>query len=419
MLPTSSAALPALSVILVLFSTAGLLLETAYRTNSQMEADFCRFQVCDTPRLIETARSRRLLLSPEAAALGLRESVEALRRDPAAAARWCDAGEALLLSGNSDRAAYAFRRAVDLAPNSPPVLMQAANFFWRTGQPAAALPLDSRILRLIREYDAVVFLAYSRSGLTLDNLLRDGIPADPAAARSFFEYTLAPAAPPDGTLVASLDATADAPAAVWRFLRLHHYDTSPIAARYLDFLLAHRLYPSAAAFWSDWGAPRSVSNTNLLFNASFESPFSGPRFDWTLSHAPHVSEARDAEARSGSWSLRLDFDGTDNILYHGVSQTVIVTPGPFHFRAWLKLRDLTTDRGLAFRIFDPESPSLLDVHTPMLTGTLDWTPVELAFTVRPGTNLIQVEMFREPSWKFDNKFAGTAWVDAVELTGVR
>src|ERR1019366_1676804 len=132
MLPTSSAALPALSVILVLFSTAGLLLETAYRTNSQMEADFCRFQVCDTPRLIETARSRRLLLSPEAAALGLRESVDALLRDPAAAA-------------------------------------------------------------------------------------------------------------------------------VWPFLRLHHYDTSPIAARYLDFLLAHRLYPSAAAFWSDWGAPRSVS----------------------------------------------------------------------------------------------------------------------------------------------------------------
>jgi hypothetical protein len=385
-----------------------------------MEADFCRFQVCDTPRLIETARSRRLLLSPEAAALGLRESVEALRRDPAAAARWCDAGEALLLSGRPDRAASAFRRAVDLAPNSPPILMQAANFFWRTDQPAAALPLDSRILRLIREYDPVVFLAYSRSGLTFDDLLREGIPVDAAAARSFFEYTLGLASPDDGTPVASLDAAAAAaPAAVWRFLRLHHYETPPLAARYLHFLLAHRLYPAAAAFWSDWAGQRSVSSTNLLFNAGFESPFSGPRFDWTTSHAPHVSEARDSDARSGSWSLRLDFDGTENILYHGVSQTVIVTPGRFHFRAWLKLRDLTTDHGLAFRIFDPESPSLLDVRTPMLTGTLDWTLVELAFTVRPGTHLIQVELFREPSWKFDNKFAGTAWVDAVELTGVR
>jgi tetratricopeptide (TPR) repeat protein len=419
MLPSSASALPALCVILVLFSTAGLLLETAYRTNSQVEANFCRFQVCDTPRLIETARSRRLLLSPEAAALGLRESLEALRRDPAAAARWCDAGEALLLSGGRDRAAYAFRRAVELAPNSPPVLMQAANFFWRTDQPAAALPLDSRILRLIREYDPVVFLAYSRSGLTFDNLLRDGIPADAAAARSFFEYTLAPDSPPDETQVASLDTTAGAPAAVWRFLRLHHYDTPPLAARYLDFLLAHRLYLSAAAFWSDWGGPRPASNSNLLFNAGFESPFSGPRFDWTPSHAPHVSEARDSDARSGSWSLRLDFDGTENILYHGVSQTVIVSPGPFHFRAWFKLHELTTDRGLAFRIFDPESPSLLDVRTPMLTGTLDWTPVELAFTVRPGTHLIEVELFREPSWKFDNKFAGTAWVDALELTRVR
>ena len=131
-----------------------------------------------------------------------------------------------------------------------------------------------------------------------------------------------------------------------------------------------------------------------------------PTFETVPGSDPHLAQCR-------PWCKR------QNIAYHGISQTVPVTPGPFHFRAWLKLRDLTTDRGLAFRIFDPESPSLLDVHTPMLTGTLDWTPVELAFTVRPGTNLIQVEMFREPSWKFDNKFAGTAWVDAVELTGVR
>src|ERR1019366_9104498 len=116
--------LPTLSAILILFSTAGLLLETAYRTNSQLEAALCRFHVCATGRLIDTARSRRLDLSPEAAALGRRESLQALRRDPAAAALWLGAGEALLLSHRPDPAAYAFRRAVSLAPNSPPVLLQ-------------------------------------------------------------------------------------------------------------------------------------------------------------------------------------------------------------------------------------------------------------------------------------------------------
>lgn len=421
MRPPATAALPALSAILILFSAAGLLLETAYRTNSQVEAAFCRFHVCATGRLIDTARSRRLELTPEAADLGLRESLQALRRDPAFADRWLDAAEALLLSARPTPAAYAFRRAVSLAPNSPPVLLQAANFFLRTGRPADALPLTSRILRLIRDYDPVIFLAYSRSGLSIHHLLRDAIPPDPAAARSFFEYTLSspspPNAPPDATPPAAAPPNASpdaAAAAVWRFLRAHHYDTPPLAARYLDFLLARRLYPAAAAFWSDWAAP--PPSPNLLFNPSFESPFSGPRFDWTLSHAPHVSEDRDPSARSGSWSLRLTFDGAENIAYHGVSQTVPVTPGPFHFRAWLKLDRLTTDQGLAFRIFDPDSPSRLDLHTPMLTGTLDWTPVEIAFTVRPGTNLLQLELFRQPSWKFDNKLAGAAWVDALELT---
>src|ERR1019366_8870962 len=126
--------------------------------------------------------------------------------------------------------------------------------------------------------DAVVFLAYSRSGLTLDNLLRDGIPADPAAARSFFEYTLAPAAPPDGTLVASLDATADAPAAVWRFLRLHHYDTSPIAARYLDFLLCFFCWKNLTwPFWWRKSSTRSgpCCRQDPALESHTPSPMSG------------------------------------------------------------------------------------------------------------------------------------------------
>jgi hypothetical protein len=51
----------------------------------------------------------------------------------------------------------------------------------------------------------------------------------------------------------------------------------------------------------------------------------------------------------------------------------------------------------------------------MQTGTIDWTSVQVAFTVSPDTNLVRVELFREPSWMFDNKIAGTAWIDTVEL----
>ena len=398
-------ALPAFSAILIVFSGAGILLETAYRNNSRLEAALCRFTVCATGRLVESARSRRLELGPEAAALGSLESLEALRRDPASAARWCDAGEALLISGQPDRAALAFRRAVRLAPNSPPVLLQAANFHFRAGRPASALPLTSRILRLIRLYDPVVFLAYSRSGLSVPDLLRLGIPDDPAAARSFFDYALASLPPEDV-------------ATVWQSLHARRYDTPPLPARYADFLLSRRLFSDALAFWTQYAEPGSAyPSANLLFNAGFETPFSGARLDWTPSNSPHVSEQRDpASPRSGNWSLRLDFDGAENLDYRGISQTAIVSPGPYRFRAWLKIDRLSTDRGIFFRIFDPESPARLDLRTPAFTQAPQWTPVDLDFLVRPGTTLLQIQPCREPSWKFDNKIAGTVWLDSLQLS---
>ena len=81
--------------------------------------------------------------------------------------------------------------------------------------------------------------------------------------------------------------------------------------------------------------------------------------------------------------------------------------------------DLTTDEGLRFHIFDPESGARLDAYTEQLTGTNDWTPLEKTFKVPPSSNLIVVQLCRTPSWKFDNKIAGEAWVDRVSLTRIR
>jgi hypothetical protein len=84
----------------------------------------------------------------------------------------------------------------------------------------------------------------------------------------------------------------------------------------------------------------------------------------------------------------------------------------------VRTRELTTDEGLRFHVFDPESGTRLDVYTAQLTGTNDWTPLEKTFTVPPGTNLIAVQVSRIPSEKFDNKIDGEAWVDTVSLTRI-
>jgi hypothetical protein len=41
--------------------------------------------------------------------------------------------------------------------------------------------------------------------------------------------------------------------------------------------------------------------------------------------------------------------------------------------------------------------------------------LELTFTAGQGTQLIEVQLSREPSLKFDNKIRGTLWLDGVTL----
>jgi len=49
------------------------------------------------------------------------------------------------------------------------------------------------------------------------------------------------------------------------------------------------------------------------------------------------------------------------------------------FQAYVRTRHLTTDEGIRFHLFDPESSARLDVFTEQLTGTNDWTLLEKQF----------------------------------------
>jgi hypothetical protein len=77
---------------------------------------------------------------------------------------------------------------------------------------------------------------------------------------------------------------------------------------------------------------------------------------------------------------------------------------------------LTTDEGIGFRILDPTAASRLDVKTERVTGTSDWRKIDQVFEVRPQTRLIQIQVVRQPSLKFDNNISGTVWIDTVQLT---
>lgn len=183
-------------------------------------------------------------------------------------------------------------------------------------------------------------------------------------------------------------------------------------------MLHDRICDDASSVWAQYTGSRQPGyrRNNFLYNGGFETEPAPSPLDWKVSKIGGVDVRRDRQvAHSGEWSLRIDFLGKDNLNYSHISQTACVRPGRLRFRASVKTSGITTDQGPAFRVFDIEAPARLDLRTSPLHGDADWHPVELSFTVPPGTRLLGVQVVRSPSLKFDSKIAGTVWIDDVAL----
>ena len=140
-----------------------------------------------------------------------------LRADSASPYRWCDLGDELLQAGKTEQARACFRRAVQLAPNIPPIWMRAVNFYLQVDDIPAALACTAPVLMLVSDYDGVIFG-------DVDHLGRDAVEFLPhiadnrRALSAYFRHLLA------------AGDVAGAQAA-WRFAK-----SDELTAEYADFL---------------------------------------------------------------------------------------------------------------------------------------------------------------------------------------
>jgi hypothetical protein len=383
--------------LLISYGGARLLAEFAFHHDPSVEPRLCRSGLCGNDYLLPVAHQQHWEGGPESAAAAVADFREMLRRDPASPFRWCDLGEALLDSGELAPAKYCFSRALELGGASPFIRLRAANFEFRLGETRAALGHTSRILMSAPQFDPVIFGSYSRLARGVPEVLAYGLPEDRRAGQAYFRYLL------------GLDNLSDAEAA-WEWVRGHGFDDGPLASEYVNFLLGHHSFDAAARAWgAHLRGGGDYPKPNAIFNGGFEIPPTGGRLDWTVTPVKGAQAVLDApEAFSGQRCLRIVFSGKDNVDFSHVSQTAVLAPGRYRLQAWVRTAGITTDQGVGLRVGD--------AATEMLTGTNDWRRVEKTFSVSGETRLVQVEVVRRPSWKFDNQIAGTVWIDAVSLT---
>jgi tetratricopeptide (TPR) repeat protein len=343
----------------------------------------------------------------------LNKAIEYMSRasalDPRSAPYFMGLAGAYETAGQAAKARESYLSALEEYPLSPETHWRYGSFLLRQGDAKQAYPEIH--LAVVGDRDLIP-LAVSRVWLEtreVQPLLTTVLPSDVDAYQQALEW------------FCDRDEM-DAALAVWKEL-IGLHQSIPIANVFSleNHLISANRGDDARQAWQEaLAASGNKIETrppeSLVFNGNFDlDPVNGG-LDWHLVPAQGVTYDFDTTApHSGRRALRIKFDGTQNIDFNGLWQVVPVEPGRrYRFEGYIRTSGITTETGVRFMITLPggdQAPIVLD----NLFGDHPWTAETVEFTPAAGVHEARIFVERSPSQKFNNKLAGTAWVDDVSL----
>jgi tetratricopeptide (TPR) repeat protein len=336
---------------------------------------------------------------------------KAIALNPLATDAWLDLAMAYELDGKLDQARDAYLQAKKSYPGSAEVSWRYGNFLLRQGEQVQAYTELRRAIEADPRRAALAFSRAYRSNPDLHEILQQLLPAE----RSVYVDVIAEAADSRQFAVAQT---------VWAQLIALH---PRLAIREVDGLVSGLLQAgdlsAARRVWDQGVAtmnqpPLLQPPGSVLWDPSFESDLNGYSFSWHFQPiVDGVSISLDrSEKLSGNHSLRLSFDGKHNPNLEAACTMGIVQPGTtYHFSAWIKTRNITTESGVGFRVRSADDGSAPVLYTREFHGSNAWTSVDDTWTASPRTHQVQVCVVRGPSDNPEVRISGTAWVDDVNL----
>ena len=392
------------TAIVVIPSVRGLW-DLRYRFDSSLERSVCASLACSDDLLLDSAKQAGLG-GPSNIPVVLANLQEALRRNSASPYRWCDLGQALRQAGRIEEARYCYSQALKLGPSISPVLWRTALFYLRIKERRQALKYMAELLQLAPDHRNLIFSIYLLNVGDVVETFEFGIPKEGPLAKDYFAYIVK-------------NARAEDVHKAWHWIETSGVLDSEMAAKYVDFLIARGQLPEALRVWrTAGGTDKAYLHPNLVYNGDFEAEPLQYGLDWTFqsNRSVHIRRVL-APVFSGFFAMEIDFDGTENVEFSGLAEDVIIGPGQYRFKAWVRTAQLTTDQGMCFRLSD-RSNRQSPVATKMVTQTRGWTPIDLDFNWSGPMRPLRIEVVRHASWKFDNKIKGTVWIDGVSITKV-
>ena len=295
---------------------------------------------------------------------------------------------------------------MQLAPQIPYINFRAGSFFLADGDTAAALRLLATVLKGNVAYESNVFQLFDDQRVPADLIVASGVPT--ASIRNLFQRVIAQRS----------DERKLSTTTLWQHLMAKGLADDQSAASYIAALIQEGDLRGATERWKEFAGTRDAAylTSTYTFNGGFEATPTRSPFDWQFAGGSgSVGSTVDDVAYQGHRSARIAFDGTHNVSTAIMSQSVFLPAGRYSFRARLKSETITTNEGVYFAIGGVHD---VRVTTEQVVGTTDWRLVERMLDV-PADDLVQVQLTRDHSLKFDNKVTGTVWIDDVQIVPVQ
>jgi hypothetical protein len=149
---------------------------------------------------------------------------------------------------------------------------------------------------------------------------------------------------------------------------------------YLNRLTSDGNFEQAYQAWHETLPPEQRVRETYPFNRDFELPIDDLLFNWTVETAPGADiQTVSPDDSSRKRELLVQFSGSR--VWFAVKQFMLLPPGNYTFTGGVKTEQLLTTRGLWWRIYCANGPTL--ANTELVSGTTPWTEFKVDFQV-PG-----------------------------------
>lgn len=332
---------------------------------------------------------------------------KAIERNPLEQDYWLNLAKVYQRLGEKKASERALENAILLFPAGYQGRWVSGNLLLQQGDLEKALSHFSYILAHYPNQSPFVYDVLAKAVSDSDFILEKMVPRDPVSFKQYLSF---------------LYESGDHQPLRRAWHRKDSFGYRPDRSemfRHVDFLIRRGELNEAFQIWKgsfDQESGTSRSDGNLMTDGGFERETTpGGGFDWKIEKVIGAEISFDPSmVLEGKRSLKIIFDGKENVDFYHVYQFVALKPDTeYRLQANMKTRGVTTKSGLKIDI-SGIGPAFYKA-SEALTGDNDWKEVVIAFRTPSQSQGGVVRIRRERTDKFDRFISGTVWLDNVSL----